>query len=154
MGALEALAHRKIVFPHPNNGGCMTLSWLGCMGGAVQPNVGFGCGGQWQAETLSHGHNSCIIWDSLESLIDAPKGLAVIAVVFCQCPDLGPTIPLVLSHLPTSSVSHLLWYQPSPGQYQGPDSQQKSLCPHPRPRRGARCWHPHRRLRSLWALPH
>lgn len=70
MGAPEALVHRKIVFPHPNNGGCMTLSWLGCMSGAVQPDVGFGCGGQRQAENLSHGHNSCIIQDALKSLIN------------------------------------------------------------------------------------
>ncbi len=47
--------------PHPNNGGCMTLSWLGCVGGEVQPDVGFGCGGWWQAEKLMHGHNSCMI---------------------------------------------------------------------------------------------
>ncbi len=45
-GALEALAHNRVVFPNPNNGGCMTLGWPGCVGGVGELDVGIGWGGQ------------------------------------------------------------------------------------------------------------
>ncbi len=121
--ASGAVAHSRVVFPHPNNGGYTILGCVGGMGGVGEGGVGFGRGGQRRASKSLYGRNSCGIHSARGSSFDVQKDVFVVAVVRRRCPDLYPAIPLDVSRPPRSSVSPLLPGEPSPGQLQGPASQ-------------------------------
>ncbi|PBK66580.1 hypothetical protein ARMSODRAFT_977486 [Armillaria solidipes] len=111
--ASGGLAHIGFMFLHLENGGYMSLEWLGELQSVWEPYVEFWQGGeQWAEQWLyrdGYGRNRC----ALESFFEAQEGLVVVVIICCRRPDLHPALFINISHPSACSYHALLPHHPS-----------------------------------------